>query len=169
MAGDRELKNKATLRGKQLLLDYPDLVTKVSLYMGAGMTVRMAFAKIAGDYAALKKCGGAVRFVYEELLIACHEIDSGVSETLAYDHFAGRCNLQRYYKFCAVLTQNLKKGSAGILPILRAESKDAFEERKAIAKRLGEEAGTKLLMPMMLMLVIVMVIIIVPAVMSFSM
>jgi len=39
----------------------------------------------------------------------------------------------------------------------------AFEERKAQAKRLGEEAGTKLLLPMFLMLAVVLVIVIVPA------
>ncbi len=39
----------------------------------------------------------------------------------------------------------------------------AFEERKARAKRLGEEAGTKLLLPMFLMLAVVLIIVIVPA------
>ena len=41
-----------------------------------------------------------------------------------------------------------------------------FEERKARAKRLGEEAGTKLLVPMFFMLAVVLVIVIVPAFMS---
>ena len=47
--------------------------------------------------------------------------------------------------------------------MLRLEAVQAFEERKATAKRLGEEAGTKLLLPMFLMLAIVLVIVIVPA------
>jgi hypothetical protein len=38
-----------------------------------------------------------------------------------------------------------------------------------LAKRLGEEAGTKLLFPMILMLGIVMVIVIVPAMTGFTM
>ena len=38
-----------------------------------------------------------------------------------------------------------------------------FEERKARARRLGEEAGTKLLLPMFLMLAEVLVIVVVPA------
>ena len=40
-------------------------------------------------------------------------------------------------------------------------------ERKGLAKKLGEEAGTKLLLPMMMMLCIVMVIIMIPAYFSF--
>lgn len=42
-----------------------------------------------------------------------------------------------------------------------------MEQRKNLAKRLGEEAGTKLLLPMMLMLSIIMVLIIVPALIKF--
>jgi hypothetical protein len=45
---------------------------------------------------------------------------------------------------------------------------EAFEERKETAKRLGEEAGTKLLIPMMIMLVLVLVIIMVPAFQAFK-
>ena len=43
--------------------------------------------------------------------------------------------------------------------LLKLESIQAFEERKAQAKRLGEEAGTKLLLPMFLMLAVVLVIV----------
>jgi len=46
------------------------------------------------------------------------------------------------------------------------ESIQAFEDRKARARRLGEEAGTKLLLPMFLMLAVVLVIVIVPAFLS---
>ena len=43
------------------------------------------------------------------------------------------------------------------------EAIQSFENRKSAAKRLGEEAGTKLLMPMMGMLMVVLVIVMVPA------
>ena len=47
------------------------------------------------------------------------------------------------------------------------EVADAFVLRKNLAKKAGEEAGTKILFPMMLMLCIVMVIILVPAFLTF--
>lgn len=53
--------------------------------------------------------------------------------------------------------------------ILQTEAAQSFEERKARAKRLGEEAGTKLLVPMFFMLAVVLVIVIVPAFMSVQM
>jgi 1,4-dihydroxy-2-naphthoate octaprenyltransferase len=67
-----------------------------------------------------------------------------------------------------MIAQNLKKGTKGFLLQLEAEAKEAQEERKQLAKRLGEEAGTKLVFPMLVMLVIVLAIVMVPALLSFS-
>ena len=44
----------------------------------------------------------------------------------------------------------------------------AWEERKNLARRLGEEAGTRLLLPLFLMLLVVMIVMVVPAFFSFS-
>jgi hypothetical protein len=71
-----------------------------------------------------------------------------------------------YRKFGTILSQNLRKGTKGMRELLQRESEEAFEERKALAKRRGEEAGTKLLFPMFLMLGTIMFMIIVPAFMS---
>ena len=52
--------------------------------------------------------------------------------------------------------------------LLGQEATVALEERKALAKKLGEEAGTKMLLPLIMMLGIVIAIIMVPAMQSFS-
>jgi hypothetical protein len=57
----------------------------------------------------------------------------------------------------------LRKGTKGLTGLLNIEAIQAYEERKIRAKRLGEEAGTKLLLPMFLMLTVVLVIVIMPA------
>ena len=101
--------------------------------------------------------------LYEEMRQACHEMDSGVTEAEGYENFGRRCDLQIYIRLGALLSQNLRKGTKGLSELLKLESIQAFEERKARAKRLGEEAGTKLLLPMFLMLVVVLIIVIVPA------
>ena len=59
------------------------------------------------------------------------------------------------------------KGVKGIYEQLEQEAEDSFRERKQQAKKLGEEASTKLLVPMILMLGIVMAIVIVPAFLKF--
>ena len=60
----------------------------------------------------------------------------------------------------------IKKGSKGISEMLRMEAVQALEDRKSRARQLGEEAGTRLLIPMLLMLIIVITIVVVPAFLS---
>ena len=139
---------------------------RLALYMGAGMTVRNAFLKLGEDYKKQKE--ERKKYVYEEILMTCYELQSGRSETEAYAHFGKRCQVQPYMKLSALLSQNIRKGSNNLLQILRQEADHAFAERKNQAKKLGEEAGTKLLLPMMMMLCVVMVIIMIPAYFSFT-
>lgn len=150
---------------QQMLMDYPEIINKMTLFLGAGMTVKRAWRKIVEDYDRQKDTWG-VRYAYEEMRKACYEMESGVTEAESYENFGRRCNVQVYIRFGALLSQNLRKGTMGLTQLLKLESIQAFEERKARAKRSGEEAGTKLLLPMFLMLAIVLVIVIVPAFLS---
>ncbi len=77
---------------------------------------------------------------------------AGVSEPEAYAEFGRACRLHSYIKLASLLTQNVIKGSEGFKLMLRGEVTEAFAERKALARTKGEEAGTKLLMPMVMML-----------------
>lgn len=162
----REVDQKLEARKRELLLDYPEIVNKLALYMGAGMTVRNAFLKMGEDYKKQKE--ERKKYVYGEILMTCYELQSGRSETEAYAHFGKRCQVQSYMKLSALLSQNIRKGSNDLLRMLRQEADNAFAERKNQAKKLGEEAGTKLLLPMMMMLCVVMVIIMIPAYFSFT-
>lgn len=162
----RELDQRLEARRRELLLDYPEIVNKLALYMGAGMTVRNAFLKMGEDYKRQREV--RKKYVYEEILMTCYELQGGKSEMEAYDHFGKRCQVQSYIKLSALLSQNIRKGSNDLLRMLRQEAENAFIQRKNLAKKLGEEAGTKLLLPMMMMLCIVMVIIMIPAYFSFT-
>ena len=99
----------------------------------------------------------------------CNELESGISETEAYMHFGRRCRLRQYSRLSSLLVQNLRRGNDTLLQVLQEEARTSFEERKNLARELGEEAGTKLLLPMMIMLGVTMLIIIVPAYFGFSM
>lgn len=157
-----------TRRQAQMQLDYPEIISKLTLLLGAGMTVKRAWRKIAADYEEEKNIWG-IRYAYEEMRQACNEMGSGITEAESYERFGRRCGMQIYVKLGALLSQNLRKGTKGMNQILKTEAVQAFEERKARARRLGEEAGTKLLAPMFLMLAVVLVIVIVPAFMSVQM
>lgn len=155
-------KDRKKKRDVQMALDYPQMVSKLTLYLGAGMTVRKAWYRIAEDYERQKEEKGR-REVYEEMIYTMHDIQGGGSEGECYERFGERCALPAYKKFGAMLSQNLKKGTKGLALLLKQEADNAFEERKSLARRLGEEAGTKMLIPMFLMLAVVLVMIVVPA------
>lgn len=154
-------------RKEKLQSEYPELVSKLTILLGAGMTLFSAWNKIATNYSNKQKNNTIpIHPLYEEMLITCHEIESGVGEARAYERFGERCGLHRYRKFCSLLVQNLRKGTRGLVQLLEQEVSDAFEERKNLAKKSGEEAGTKMLFPMMMMFGIIIVIIMVPAFLS---
>ena len=153
-------------RKEKLQSEYPELVSKLPI-LGAGMTLFSAWNKITTNYSNKRKNNTIpIHPLYEEMLITCHEIESGVGEARAYERFGERCGLHRYRKFCSLLVQNLRKGTRGLVQLLEEEVSDAFEERKNLAKKSGEEAGTKMLFPMMMMFGIIIVIIMVPAFLS---
>lgn len=161
----REQESKKELRSRQLLLDYPAILFQLSMLLNAGMTMQNAFCKMALDYRNRKK--GQVRYACEEMLVSYYEMQSGIPEARAYENFGKRCNENVYIRLGSMLSGNLQKGSQGLAKILQEEAAFSMEERRQLAKKLGEEAGTKLLMPMALMLLIVLVILMAPALLAF--
>lgn len=167
--GDKELEIRMQKRKQQMLSDYPEIVNKFTLLINAGMTLRQAWYKISEDYdAKASQKGFTKHYAYEEMLATTRELGLGIPESTAYEQYGRRTGLIPYIKFSSLISQNLKKGTKGFTELLMREAMDAFEERKETAKRLGEEAGTKLLLPMMIMLIIVFLIIMIPAFSAFS-
>lgn len=157
-------KRKELARRQQMLLDYPEIVSKLSLLLGAGMNIMTAWEKISAVYKTKReKQETEIRYAYEEMLSVLHEIQSGTGELQALENFGERCQISEYRRLSSLLTQNIRKGAKGLQRLLEDEEREAFEQRKARAKKAGEEAGTKLLLPMGIMLVLVLVILVLPA------
>lgn len=168
-AKDNDLKQRVVKRNRQLEKDYPELVNKLALYLGAGMTVKNTWKKLVQDYENKRKIhkDSVYRVLYEEMLISWHELENGVSEGEVYYQFGKRMGGNRYRKLSGLLYNHLQKGNNNLLHALREETENAWEERKNKARIIGEEVSTKLLFPMMIMLILVMTIIMVPVYLSF--
>lgn len=180
---DSMVHRKAEKRREQLVLDYPDLMWKMTMLLGAGLSIRGVFMRISAEYQRQKKqeqkrpyhpveqscykAGRNVRYVYEEVAGTCYEMQSGISEMQAYERFGKRCQLPEYVRLGCILSQNLKKGSKGLVHLLEQEAESSLNDRRNHARKIGEQAGTRLLLPMVLMLGIVLVILMVPAFLSF--
>lgn len=162
-----EEKQQRQKRERELLLDYSDVLSKLMVLIGAGLTVRNAWERMILDYEMAQKQGKQKeRAAYEEMRRTYYQMQSGMAEGEAYQEFGRRCRLQPYLKLSGLLEQNRRSGTKNMRSILQAEMTDALEQRKNLARRLGEEAGTRLLMPLFLMLGIIMVMIMVPAMMT---
>ena len=179
---DRSLEQKVKKRQDQMMMDFTEIVSKLSLLYDAGLSIHGSFERVVVDYEkkmkekpALssgprrRKRAAAVleyHFAYREMKLALEKINRGIGEAEAYSQFGRRCGLYPYIKLGNLLEQNLNKGTRGMQELLKKEVEDAFEERKRIARKRGEEAGTKLLIPMIMMLIVVIAIVAVPALMS---
>lgn len=160
-----KVKQEKQRRVDELMREYPGMMSKLTMLISAGTTVRSAWEKIVQNYERQKESMGE-QTVYEEMLTTLREMQGGVPEAECYERFGKRCGVTTYVKFGTMLSQNLRKGSKGVSDSLRMEAIQSFENRKSTAKRLGEEAGTKLLMPMLGMLAVVFIMVMVPAFLS---
>lgn len=176
-------KEQRKKRERQMMLDYPEILSKLAVYSGAGLPIRAAWERIVKEYEVLQKeqreeerrkrwfwnkKEPVLHTAYEEMAVSYYQMQRGVPELKAYAEFGERCRLMPYRKLSGLLEQNVQKGSRQLRPLLEAEMEDAFDQKKALARRMGEEASTKLLLPLFLMLFIVMVMVSVPAFLSFG-
>ena len=158
-ASDRELDEKIKKRNFNIRYDFPDFLNKMVLLINAGMTVPRAWEKIVRDRKNITP-------LYEELRTTYIEIMNGKPEMEAYEDFAKRCRVKEITKFITAVIQNLKKGNSDLVPLLKLQSNECWQLRKNMAKKLGEEASTKLVLPLMIMFVGILIIVTLPAVMQ---
>ncbi len=156
---DNELNEKIKKRRLSIQLDFPVFLNKLILLVNAGMTVTKAWEKIVAD-------NRKNTVLFDELGIVLADVRAGKSEIVAFEDFAKRCRVPEVTKFVAVILQNMKKGNTELIAILRLQAAECWDMRKHAAKRLGEEASTKMLFPAMLMFFAVLLVVALPAVLA---
>ena len=162
----KEEERKREQRNRQLQMDYAEVVYQLMVFTGAGLSVGLAWERIVRNYQERAEKQGKTRPAFEEMALAFARMQQGIPESRAIEEFGRRCGLQQYRKLSGLLEQNRRTGTRDMQKLLEQEMTEAWEQQKGLARRLGEEAGTKLLLPMFLMLAVVMVLILLPAMMS---
>ena len=170
VVGERKKKEKQQKeRTEALLKDYAGITSKLSLFFGAGMTVYSACEKIIKGYTVEKeKRPGTSKPAYECLSDSMNLIENGASEPEGYRGFGDKCGIREYKKLGAYLSDHVRKGTGDLGRLLREETRESFLTRKALVKSKAQEAGTRMLFPMVLMLGVVMAIVLIPSMMSFT-
>lgn len=157
---DEERKRRKR-REDSLLSDYPDLAAKFLVLMGAGYTAGQAWKRQVADFEKDREKAGHP--LCEEMEITLNQMQAGTPERRAYEEFGRRLGLSCYVKFAALLETSLSTSGKSLRKLLEEEMEAAYRQRKELARKKGEEASTKLLLPMFLLLGVVMVIVAAPA------
>lgn len=160
---DVDLKNRVAKRRLSIQVDFPEFLNKLTLLVDAGLPVSGAWSRIVEE-----SRGRRDRPLYRELEEVYLQIRAGKSELSAYEAFAKRCRMLEVTKFTAILLMTVRKGSGELLVSLKSLSEECWQARVHLARRQGEEAGTRLLFPMMMMLIGVMIIVIIPVILEFQ-
>lgn len=156
-----EIKNESEL-------EYSNILWQFILLLEAGLTISSAWKKIVMDYEKKKNQMKTARcYVYEQMAYVYHRMELGESQERAFGVFSKRMSMKSYSKLMTLFLQNLTKGSKNMLDILKSEEQEAFINRCEQAKRMGEEADTKLLLPMGVMLLNILILLMIPAFLQF--
>lgn len=150
---DMEVSNAVEKKREEILSEYPEVLSKLTLLVNAGLVIREAWTKVA--YTSDKT-------LYKEMQITSEEMNNGISELDAFYNFAQRCSVKEIRKFASVLSQNIQKGGTELTMNLKYMNEESWEEKKHNAKRKGETAGSKLMAPLLIMFIGILLMVIVP-------
>lgn len=155
---DFRLKNRVKKRRLEIQLEFPEFINKLTLLLNAGLTMSKAWEKITDD--------GKEGVFYREVQKTVSEIKTGKNEAEAFSQFAKRAKTSEISRLMSTIVQNTKRGGNDLVLSLRLQSSECWEMRKNTIRRLGEEASTKLLFPMMIMFLAIIIIVVTPAIIS---
>ena len=150
---DEMFKDKLTARREELLAEFPQVLSKLTLLVNSGMMLRNAWNRIAEDGSGI---------LYQEMTAVTAEMQNGISEPDAYRNFAERCGLKEMRKFSSLVTQSLAKGSGDLSFFLKDMSDEMWEMKKNLVKQKSEQANSKLLAPIVMIFLGILVMIMAP-------
>lgn len=150
---DMDVSRAVEKKRDEIISDYPEVLSKLTLLVNAGLVIREAWTKVAYT---------SDRALYKEMQTTSEEMNNGVSELDAFYNLAQRCAVKEIRKFASVLSQNIQKGGGELAVNLKYMNDESWEEKKHRAKRKGEVAGSKLMIPVMIMFVGILLMVIVP-------
>lgn len=150
---ESEVNEEIGKRREELLMDFPNMISKLMLLINSGMTLKEAWNKIA-----ISNQGQ----LYIEMQNTVLEMNNGVAEIQAYMNFADRCYVKEIRKFASMMVQNMQKGSAELLSFLGDMAKEMWETKRHIAKRRADAAASKLMIPTFIIFIGILVLIMVP-------
>lgn len=107
---NESFKDKLTARREEILAQFPQVLSKMTLLVNSGMLLRDAWNLIANQSDTV---------LFQEMQLTATQLDNGVSEAAAYREFAERCGIKEVRKFASMIIQGLEKGAAELTMFLK--------------------------------------------------
>ncbi len=154
-------KRKENLRNRSYDLDLPDFMVHTAMFIEAGLILWDALERAAG-------AGNRERPLYQDINGAFDRVRKGSSKDLiaVFEELAAQRKSASLSNFCAMVTQNVRKGSGELSMLFTAQAQLYRNERRRVAEKLAEEAVTLLLIPSSIVLIALVLLLLAPAVMQ---
>ena len=157
---DRRLEGRYRHRCRILTREFPDFVSKLALLTGAGLHVRQALRRLAGNPDTSRG------LLQAEVARVLASIDGGMPENQAWSELAEQCRIREIAALSGILIQHSRLGGGELSAELRRMASDSWETRKLAARRMGEEASAKLILPLAILFLAVLLVSVAPAFMA---
>ncbi|MFC3799662.1 type II secretion system F family protein [Cohnella sp. GCM10012308] len=158
----RELYGKLEQRRHEIVMELPEMLSRLLLMVGAGENVLRALERCLD-----RPTGAGARrgdTLYAELEAAVTAVKRGESFVFAWEEFGRRCAVPEARMFATTLLMNARRGGDTFVTALRELSRILWEKRKAAARTLGERASSRLAFPLAIIFLIILVLVGTPSI-----
>ncbi|GFI16432.1 hypothetical protein IMSAGC009_01597 [Lachnospiraceae bacterium] len=145
--------DKLTARREEILAEFPQVLSKMTLLVNSGMLLRDAWNLIAKQSDTV---------LFQEMRLTAVQLENGMQEAAAYREFAERCGIKEVRKFASMVIQGLEKGAAELTMFLKDMADELWLEKRNLVKQKGEKANAKLLMPTVIIFIGILFMIMAP-------
>ena len=150
---NESFKDKLTARREEILSQFPQVLSKMTLLVNSGMLLRYAWNLIANQSDTV---------LFQEMRMTAAQLDNGVAEAAAYREFAERCGIKEVRKFSSMVIQGLEKGGSELTMFLKDMADELWMEKRNLVKQKGEKANSKLLVPTVIIFIGILFMIMAP-------
>jgi tight adherence protein C len=150
---NESFKDKLTARREEILVEFPQVLSKMTLLVNSGMLLRDAWHLIANQSDTV---------LFKEMQLTAAQLENGVQESAAYREFAERCGIKEVRKFSSMVIQGLEKGAAELTIFLKDMADELWMEKRNLVKQKGEKANSKLLIPTVIIFIGILFMIMAP-------
>lgn len=150
---ERDLEERAEYKSTRMISELPVVISKLTLLVGAGLTLRNAWEQTAEDGEGL---------IYDEMRKVVEDKANGATDEMAFGSFAERSEDKNLKRFAVSMVQNLQKGNSEQIKFLREMSVQMWDTKKKLIMKKLEDAKSLMILPLFMIFIGILIMIIAP-------